>query len=387
MAPATTDTTEETTMEATDSVEESVEEVVDEPVVEESVENADNSPEPVSSVATPNLKIGKTTYGSLEEYRATVHEKLLRNSSSLTMISPFAFAGFSVGGPLDFKLYKKLGFEHPRDPSYYKLTFDDEGNAQGDPRMVEKYEAILRTGEIEDPITIYPLNRKGSNQILVLDGATRSAAIAYALVNNPEMFSRVPIVVHTGDEASAIFAMIRRNMEEYSTPLGDVSLMKAIKRLHKAGHDKDEIAENLGKHPVKWRATLDNYLKAGQHLIPELVVLWGEGKMTRNAAFVAAKTTKEEQEAVAEKVRKGDNVTGKSIRSSSSSSTSKMRYNQSLTTWADNFNPRGSKLANSLANQRLKSKFADQMSAIRESIIALRDAIEAEVNPPKEDSE
>ncbi len=343
-----------------------------------------------TATAPAGLSIGNTSYDDLDTYRAEVHSKISRKASALSTISPLALLGFIVGQPLNFKPYDKLGFNHPRNSNYYKLEFDAEGNVtNGNPNMIEKFEGIRRSGKIDDPILVYPLNRvDGNTEILVLDGATRLSAIAYIQAQNPSAFVRIPINVFSGTEVEAMAEMVRRNLEDYSTALDDVDLMRSIKFFVNAGWTKDEISERLGKDPVKWRATLDNYINAGEKLIPALVNAWSEGKLTRSAAFEAAKAPEEEQEAVAEQVASGEKVKGSDIKKRNAEKR-EMRPNRTLTTLAEKFSPestgeKASQLAGFLASKRLKSKYADRLKEIHDSIIALRDDIDADINPPAE---
>jgi hypothetical protein len=338
-----------------------------------------------STLAVSNLRIGNTSYDSLESYTADVHSKISAKSTSLTAICALALFGFNVGKPLNFKKYEEMGFHHPKDHNYYNITFNENGEPEGDPQMIAIYNGIKLKGEIDDPIIVYPLNRDGESIILVLDGATRASAISYIMADNPDAFTRVPIKVFTGTEEEAMAEMVRRNMEDRSRPLADIEVMNAIKRFVASGWTKDEISDRLGQDRIKWRAILDNYIKVGEALVPELVEAWSAGLLTRNAAFEAAKTTVEEQETIAERINGGEKVTGTQIKKENSEKR-EMRPNKTLTTLADKFSTEStgenaSQLAGFLAKKRLKSKYADTMIEIRNLILALRDNLEADLNP------
>ncbi len=337
---------------------------------------------------TATLRIGNATYDNVNDYRATMHSKMLEGKS-ITTIQMVALLGFTVGKPLNFAKYEKIGFVHPKDKindhAYYNLTFNENGEAEGDPQMVAIYNGIRLKGEIDDPILVYPLNRNGSTDILILDGATRASAIAYIQAHDPDAFARVPIKVFKGSEEQAMAEMVRLNLDDRSRSLGDVELMQAIKRFVDAGWTKDEISDRLGQDRVKWRATLDNFIRVGESLIPELVEAWSAGLIARSGAFEAAKTTPEEQETIAEQLNSGEKVTGSQIKKRNAEK-GEMRYNRTLTTLAEKFSPvstgdKASQLAGFLAGKRLKSKFEDRLVEIRDLITALRDDIDAELNP------
>lgn len=340
--------------------------------------------------ATPTLRIGNATYDSVDEYRAAMHEKM-KSGKALSTIQMDALLGFTPGKPLNFKKYEKLGFSHPKDHNYYNLTFDENGKPEGDPQMVAIYNGIKLKGEIDDPLLVYPLDRDGSTDILVLDGATRASVISYIQANDPEAFPRVPINIFKGSEEEAMAEMVRLNLPDRNRSLRDVEIMRAIKRFVALGWSKDEISNRLGMDRVKWRATLDNYINVGENLIPDLVEAWETGILNRSAAFEAAKTTVEEQEVIAETINSGEKVTGTQIKKRNAEK-AEMRPNRTLTTLAEKFSPestgdKASRLAGFLASKRLKSKYADRLKEIYDSIIALRDDIDADLNPSEDDEE
>ena len=98
-------------------------------------EAVDNDPVAIKPIVNAILRIGSTSYDSLDEYRAAAHAKL-NGSKPISTISPFAILGFTSGSALDFKLYESLGFDHPRPHNYYNLAFDDNGSPTGDPAFV-----------------------------------------------------------------------------------------------------------------------------------------------------------------------------------------------------------------------------------------------------------
>jgi len=327
-----------------------------------------------------DLKIGNTEFNSVEDYRKEVHGKILKKASSLSVINPIALMGFHSGEPIDFKLYESLGFNHPKSHDYYKLTFNENGDAQGDSRLVDIYNGILQKGIIDDPIIVYPLNREGSTDILILDGATRTTCISYIIQKNPELFKKIPITVFVGTEDEAKAEMVRRNLSERSRCLSDVEVMYSIRNFINMGWTKNEISERLGKDQIKWRPILDNYIKASESLIPELVKSWEEGKLNRSAAFEAAKATVEEQESVAEIINKGDKVKGSDIRKKNSEKR-EMRPKQRLTTVAELFDKDG-ELSGFLASKGLKEQFDDKLANVFNVINSLRDEIESKLNKP-----
>jgi hypothetical protein len=184
--------------------------------------------------------------------------------------------------------------------------------------------------------------------------------------------------------------MVRRNLSDRNRPLADVELMQAIKRFAKLGWSKDEISDRLGQDRVKWRATLDNFIKVGEALIPDLVEAWSSGLITRSAAFEAAKSTVEEQETISETINSGNKVTGTQIKNRNSEKRT-MRYKQTLTTLAEKFSTvstgdKASQIAGFLAANRLKTKYEERLMEIRNLILALRDDIEADIKKDEEEN-
>lgn len=337
---------------------------------------------------TAEYRIGNETFDSVEAYRDAMCERML-SGKNLTSIQPDALLGFNAGSPLNFEEYEKVGFTHPKNHNYYNLTFNDEGEVIGDPRMLAIYDGIRLSGEIDDPLVVYPYNHNGENLILVLDGATRASAIAYILQDNAKAFDRVPIRIFKGTEQEAMAEMVRRNLPDHGRPLNDIEIMQAIKRFVTAGWSKDEISDNLGQDRVKWRPILDQYILAGEKLIPDLVEAWEKGLISRSAAFESAKSTVEEQESIAETVNSGQKVTGANVKKRNAER-GDMRYKQTLTTLANKFSPEStgdnaSQLAGFLAKNRLKSKYSERMDDIRSLIEALRDDIDADLNPVSEE--
>ena len=61
---------------------------------------------------------------SLDEYREGVFQSLKKNGN--TSIHPEAILGYVEGSHVDFKLYDNIGFNHPKEKSYYELAKGDE---------------------------------------------------------------------------------------------------------------------------------------------------------------------------------------------------------------------------------------------------------------------
>ena len=341
----------------------------------------------MQTVTNTVFRIGNKSYDDVDSYRTDLHDKMLSGSGLSTVQMP-ALLGFEVGKPINFKQYEKLGFHHPKDHNDYNITFDSNGEPKGNLEVITIYNGIKLRGEIDDPILVYPLNREGSNHILILDGATRASVIAYIMKNDSDAFARVPIKIFKGTEEEAMAEMVRLNLDQRKRFLADIELMQAIKRFVGLGWTKDEISDRLGQDRIKWRATLDNFINVGENLIPDLVEVWKSGALNRSGAFEAAKTTVEEQETISETLNEGKKVTGTQIRKQNAEKT-EMRPNRTLTTLAEKFSTestgeKASQLAGFLAKKRLKSKFADEMQEIHDMIIALRDKIDVALNPGEE---
>lgn len=252
---------------------------------------------------------------TLDEYQEKVFKTL--TNRGVASIMPEALLGFQVGNHVDFSTYTELELTHPKehDPkgrNYYDLE-------QADPHFLEIFEGIENSGEIEDPIIVYPHETSEGEKFLVItDGATRASIIGYLKGKNPDVFKRIPIQkskAKTLDEARA--EMVKRNLEGRYRMLTGYETMQSIGRFAKWGWTNEEILERLSR-PKTWMPQLVSLRKCSENLIPEAAELYRDGKIKTSAAVAISKEPAERQEAtvkeIKEKIQSGKKVTGEGIK-------------------------------------------------------------------------
>lgn len=228
----------------------------------------------------------------------TIREKafdMLSNAKGCE-IPPEALLGFRTGNHLDFTKYSKLGFTHPKSPSYYEYKGENS-----DPDFKRIYDGIKERGGIDNPIVIYPYECDGEKHLIVIDGATRMSVIGYLRAENPKSFLRVqcsPTPPCTNpDEAQAM--MVRLNMEGRGRMLSPYEILESVHRCRSnARWEVADIAKHFGM-PVK-RANI--YLKLHMSLTQPIRILWRDGHLNFDQAKEFSELTREDQAKEAKKI-------------------------------------------------------------------------------------
>jgi hypothetical protein len=220
-------------------------------------------------------------------------------------IEPEEIFGFRVGRPLDFDAYCKLGFRHPRPASYYNLS----DLAKAHPQIAEYYHGILASKSIDDPIEVFA---DDNNNLIVLDGASRLACIAYIKAKHPELFGKVPVTIFKGNTDLAKVRMIRRNWIENKKPLTDYEFMQSIAILHQNGMTPQDICAGLGRNS-SYLATIYNIIKCMQNLEPAWHPFLRDGDISRDVAIKLAECSKEVQQEELEKYIDKGKISSKEI--------------------------------------------------------------------------
>lgn len=237
-------------------------------------------------------------------------EQTVRNlqKSGMCMVVPEAILGFQEGAAVDLKPYDQIDFTHPRQEIYYSLD-----NAQ----FKEKFDDITATGDIEDPIVVFPYTSDGKTEILCLDGVTRLSIIGLYREKNPDAFRRIKCMLFRGTFEQAKGAMVRYNLEGRSTPLSGAELMDSIDRFVKWGWEDAEILTLLGKAET-WKPTLHKYKKAAEALIDPIKKAFHKGIISADVAHECARLEEKEQEKISKTIEKkteqGEKIRGKDIK-------------------------------------------------------------------------
>lgn len=196
---------------------------------------------------------------------------------------------------LDLAQYAKKQYRHPREQSYYD---------QDSERIKRLVEGLTISNEV-DPIEVFL--DADLQELIVLDGASRCAAISIIRRTNPDAFKRIRMQVFRGSKAQAIARMVAANIDDRREPLDPMQVAAHCQWFVDSGWNAAEICERLGK-PASWRSELSALLKLNR-ATKELKIALKSGAVTKTDALKIAQLGESGQiEALRRlsKVSKGD---------------------------------------------------------------------------------
>lgn len=205
-----------------------------------------------------------------------------------------------TGTGLDLAQYAKKNYPHPRHASYYSLDSD----------RIKELAAGITISNDTDPIEVFL--DQDMEELIVLDGASRCAALALIRMSNPDAFKRIRMQVFRGNRESALGRMVSANMEDRRTSLTLIEISTTCGIYKAWGWSLEEICERLGK-PESWKPELSRILKLSE-AAPELIEQIKAGTICKTSALDLASEPPSVQRDVAADLAAGKKVTKGSIR-------------------------------------------------------------------------
>lgn len=172
---------------------------------------------------------------------------------------------------LDLAQYDRKDYPHPREQDYYSAESE---------RIKQLVEGLSISGDT-DPIEVFV--DMDMHEIIVLDGASRCAAISIIRQSDPDAFKRIRMQVFRGSRQEAIARMVAANMGDRRSELTLMQISRTTRKWYKSGWTLEEICQRLGK-PESWKGELSRIIKLSD-ACPEMIAQIETGELCKTKAL------------------------------------------------------------------------------------------------------